>query len=172
MKRTPIAADASRASAALTTAAAVDDAPAAAARAVETTAAEVTTGTTIPTLPQGLKIMIKTPQDFAAFGKANLEAFTASTKIWTAGVQDLSKQFAATAKASVEESVAAAKSFSSVKSIKDAIELQTFFSKTAAAKALAESKKLTEASVKLTEQALAPITARVAVAVESFSKAA
>jgi len=36
---------------------------------------------------------------------------------------------------------------------------------------MAESGKMTDASVKLTEQALAPITARVTMAVESFGKA-
>ena len=38
--------------------------------------------------------------------------------------------------------------------------------------AVAESNKLTDASIKLTEQTLAPITARVTVAVETFGKAA
>lgn len=116
--------------------------------------------------------MIKTPQDLVAFGKANLEALTAASKIWTAGVQDLSKQVAETTKASFEESVATAKALTSVKSFKDAIELQTAYGKSAMAKALAESKKLTEASMKLTEASFAPITARVAETVGSFSKAA
>ena len=116
--------------------------------------------------------MINSTVDFATIGKENLEAFTASSKIWMAGVQDLTKQFAATAKASLEESVATFKALSSVKSMQEAIELQTTYSKTAIAKALAESTKLTEASMKLTEQTMAPITARMAVAVGSFSKAA
>jgi phasin family protein len=120
---------------------------------------------------KGLKIMLNTV-DFAAIGKENLEAFTVSSKIWTTGVQDLTKEFAASAKASFEESVAAFKALTTVKSIKEAIELQTSYSKSAVEKALAESKKMTEASLKLTEQAMAPITARVAVAVGSFSKAA
>jgi phasin family protein len=119
-----------------------------------------------------MKTMINSTVDFATIGKENLEAFTTSSKIWMAGVQDLTKQFAATAKASLEESVATFKALSTVKSVKEAIELQTSYSKTAIAKALAESTKLTEASMKLTEEALAPITARMAVAVGAFSKAA
>jgi hypothetical protein len=39
-------------------------------------------------------------------------------------------------------------------------------------KSMTESGKLTDASMKLTEQAMAPITARVTVAVEKFAKAA
>ena len=38
--------------------------------------------------------------------------------------------------------------------------------------AMAETGKLTDASVKLTEQALAPITARVTLAVEKFGRVA
>jgi phasin family protein len=124
------------------------------------------------TLTQGMKTMINSNIDFAAIGKDNLEAFTTSSKIWTAGVQDLSKQFAASAKASLEESVAAFKALTTVKSVKEAIELQATYGKSAVAKALAESARLTEASKKLTEEALAPITARISVAVGSFSKGA
>jgi phasin family protein len=146
----------------------VAEAPVALAQASEAAAPTPTPST--PT--QGMKIMINSTVDFAAIGKENLEAFTASSKIWMAGVQDLTKQFAETTKASLEESVAAFKALSTVKSVKEAIELQTSFSKTAISKALAESTKMTEASMKLTEQAMAPITARMAVAVGSLSKAA
>jgi phasin family protein len=145
----------------------VSDAP-----VTPTLAIETTVHTPTSTHTQGMKTMMNSTVDFAAIGKENLEAFTASGKIWAAGMQDLTKQFAATAKASMEESVATFKAFSGVKSLKEAIELQSTYSKTAIATALAESKKLTEASMKLTEQAMAPITARMAVAVGSISKAA
>jgi hypothetical protein len=56
--------------------------------------------------------------------------------------------------------------------LKDAIELQTSFARSALENTMAESGKLTDASIKLTEQTLAPITARVTVAVEKFAKAA
>jgi phasin family protein len=168
MSKNPTALVRPRAIAATSIATVVDDAPATPARAIETAAPMLTPTTTT----QGIKTMINNTVDFAAIGKQNLEAITASSKIWTAGVQDLTKQFAATAKASLEESVAAFKALTTVKSVKEAIELQTAYSKTAVAKALAESTKLTEASRKLTEEALAPITARMGVAVGSFSKAA
>jgi hypothetical protein len=59
-----------------------------------------------------------------------------------------------------------------VKSLKDAIDLQTSFARATLEKTLAESGKLTDASMKLTEQTLAPITARVSLAVEKFAKSA
>ena len=127
---------------------------------------------TRPTITQGMKSMMKTTEDFVAFGQANLEAFVKSGQIWSAGVQELTKQFATSAKASFDESVSTFKAISTAKSVKEAMDLQSSFAKAALEKAMAESNKLTDASIKLTEQTLAPITARVTVAVETFGKAA
>jgi len=127
---------------------------------------------TPPTITQGIKTMMKTTEDFVAFGQANLEAFVKSGQIWSAGVQELTKQIATSAKASFDESVSTFKAMSTVKSVKEAIDLQSNFAKAALEKAMSESNKLTDASIKLTEQTLAPITARVTVAVETFGKAA
>jgi phasin family protein len=127
---------------------------------------------TQPTITQGIKSMMKTTEDFVAFGQANLEAFVKSGQIWSAGVQELTKQIASSAKASFDESVSTFKAMSTAKSVKEAMDLQSNFAKAALEKAMAESNKLTDASIKLTEQTLAPITARVTVAVETFGKAA
>ena len=112
----------------------VADAPVTSTQAAETT----TPPHTSPKQTQGIRTMINSSVDFAAIGKENLEAFAASGKIWAAGVQDLTKQFAATAKASLEEFVATFKALTSVKSVKEAIDLQSTYGKTAVAKALAE----------------------------------
>ena len=69
--------------------------------------------------------MIKSTEDFVAFGQANLEAFVTSGKIWAAGIQDLTKQFTTTAKASFDESVTNLKAVSTAKSIKEAIDMQS-----------------------------------------------
>jgi phasin family protein len=121
---------------------------------------------------QGMNTMIKSTQDFVALGQGNLEALVKSGQIWTAGVQELMKQFAETAKASFDDSVATFKAISSAKSVTEAMDLQSKLATSVAGKALAESNKLIDASIKLTEQTLAPITARVTSAVETFGKAA
>jgi phasin family protein len=115
---------------------------------------------------------MKTAEEFVAFGQGNMEAFAKSGQIWAAGIQDLQKQMAATAQASFQEAVATFKAMASSKSLKDAFDLQTSVARGAIEKTLAESGKMTDASLRLTEQALAPITARVTLAVEKFSKAA
>jgi phasin family protein len=123
-------------------------------------------------LKEGMEKAMKTAEEFVAFNQGNVEAIVKSGQIWASGVQDLSKHFAAAAKASMDEGMAAFKALTAVKSLKDAIELQTSFARSALEKTMAESGKLTDASIKLTEQTLAPITARVTVAVEKFAKAA
>lgn len=121
---------------------------------------------------QGMEKAMKTAEEFVAFSKGNVEAFVQSSQIWFTGVQDLSKHVAAAAQASMEEGISNFKALTTVKSLKDAIELQASFARSAMEKTVAESSKLTDASFKLTEQALAPLTARVTVAVEKLSKAA
>ncbi len=65
--------------------------------------------------------------------------------------------------------MSAFKAMTSVKSVKEALELQTSFARASMEKAVSESGKLTEHSLKLAEQAFAPISARVNAAVETFS---
>ena len=116
--------------------------------------------------------VIKGAEEFVAFGQANVEAFMKSSQILATGLQDLGKHVAATAQAQYDEAVANAKALTSVKSVKEAFDLQTSLAKAGFEKALAETGKLTDASVKLAEQVSAPIAARVTVAVEKFGKAA
>ena len=121
---------------------------------------------------EGMEKAMKTAEELMVFGQGNVEAMVKSGQIWAAGVQDISKQMAATAQASFDETMATFKALSSVRSLKDAIDLQTGLARSTLEKTLSESGKLTDASFKLTEQALAPITARVTLAVEKFAKSA
>lgn len=127
---------------------------------------------TTPNHLPGMKTMIKSTEDFVALGQANMEAFVKSGQIWAAGVQELMKQFASATKVSFDESASAFKAISSAKSITEAMDLQSKFASSTVAKTLAESNKFIDASIKLTEQTLAPISARVTGAVETFGKAA
>lgn len=114
---------------------------------------------------------IKGTEELVAFGQGNVEAFVKSSQILSTGLQDLSKQFAATAQASVDEAVSTFKALSGVKSLKEAIDLQSSVAKSNLEKAIAESGKLTDATVKLAELAFAPLTQRFTLATEKFTKA-
>ena len=89
-----------------------------------------------------------------------------------AGVQDLTKHLVSIATVSYEDAVATAEALGAAKSVKEAIDLQGAHAQASISKVVSEAKKVADASVKLTEQAMAPLTARVAVAVETFAKAA
>ncbi len=115
---------------------------------------------------------MKSTEEMVSFGQGNVEAVMKSSQIWATGMQDLSKHFAATAQAQLDETMATLKALSSVKSLKEALELQSTLAKTAMEKMMAEGGKLTDASMKLAEQAIAPITARVTLATEKFGRTA
>jgi len=115
---------------------------------------------------------IKSTEDLVAFNQGNVEAFMKSSQIWATGLQDLGKLFAANAQAQIEESVDTVKALTSVKSLKEAVDLQSSLAKSTVEKLVAETGKLSDASLKLAEQALAPLTARVTLAAEKFGKVA
>ena len=132
-----------------------------AAKALEASQAKIT---------ENMEKATKTAEQMMAFGQGNMEAMVKASQIYVTGVQDISKQFAASSKASLKEAVAFTKSLTGVKSVKEAIDLQTGFTKSSIEKAVSETNKLTDASVKLAEQTIAPITARITLAIENFSK--
>jgi phasin family protein len=121
---------------------------------------------------EGVEKAMKTAEELVSFSQGNVEAVVKAGQIWAAGVQDLSKQVAATAQATFDETISTFKALTTVKSLKDAYDLQAAYARSAMEKTMAESGKLADSSFKLTEQALAPLTARVTLAVEKFAKAA
>jgi phasin family protein len=121
---------------------------------------------------EGMEKAMKTAEEMMSFSQGNIDAVMKSSQIWAAGIQDLSKQWAATAQTAMGETMTTIKAMSSVKSLKEAIDLQTSLARSSMEKVMAESGKFTDASVKLAEQTMAPLAARVTLAVETFSKTA
>jgi len=115
---------------------------------------------------------MKTAEEFVSFNQGNIEALIKSGQILVSGIQDLGKQVAAQAQARLEEGMATFRALGSVKSVKEAIDVQATYVRSSVEKAMADTGRLTDASFKLAEQAIAPLTARVTLAVEKFSKAA
>jgi len=151
----------------------------AASKAIETTVSNLKTSAaqaaagfteTQAKMKDGMDKAMKTAEELVAFNQGNLEAVMKSGQIWAAGVQDLSRLMAATAQSSFEETVSTFKALSGVKSLKDAMDLQANLARSTMEKTFSESGRLTDASFKLAEQALAPITARMTMAVEKFAK--
>jgi phasin family protein len=111
---------------------------------------------------------MKNAEQLMTFGQGNLEAMMKSGQILAAGMQDMAREFAARAQASFEEGMNSFRALSTVKSLKEAVDLQTGFARTAIEKAMAESGRLAEQSLKLVEQASAPLSARMTAAAEAL----
>ncbi|RAI58515.1 phasin family protein [Roseicella frigidaeris] len=114
--------------------------------------------------------LFKAAEEAAEFSRGNLEAVAKATQLYVAGVQDLGKQTLALVQGLTDHTVAGAKALGSVKSLKEAAEVQASFARTAMEKSFAETAKLQEAALKLAEASFAPISARMTLAVEKFSK--
>jgi phasin family protein len=121
-------------------------------------------------LTEILEKTVKNSVEILAFNQGTLEAVIKSTRIYSTGFQDISKQLTASGKATVDESVAFTQSLVGVKSGKEAFELQTGFIKASIENAVSERKKIIDAMVKLAEQAFAPLNTRFRLALETFGK--
>jgi phasin family protein len=113
---------------------------------------------------------VKNYEAYTAFTKGNVDAVVQSSTVAVKGLEDLSKATIAYGQSSLESSVAASKAALGAKSLRELTELQTSFTKSSLETAVAETTKLSELSVKVTKDAIEPLTARVKVAVEQFSK--
>jgi phasin family protein len=114
----------------------------------------------------------KSFEDIAKFSKENLDAVVSASTVYAKGFETVGKAFYALSQETVEASAAVAKAMLGVKTLKEAVDLQTDFAKTTFDKFVAEGTKLSEMSIKVANEALEPINARVNVAVEKFLKPA
>ena len=122
------------------------------------------------TMRDGVQKAWKSAEDMYAFTQGNLEAFAKASQIWVTGLQDMSQGMAAVARTSMDETVGTFKALASVKSVKEAVDLHSSLARTVMEKVVAQGSQLTESSVKLSEQAFAPINARLTLATEKFGR--
>ena len=113
---------------------------------------------------------MKTTEQIVSFGQGNVEAMMKSNQVLAAGMQDLTRQIAATTQASIDEAMSGFRAMAGVRSIKDALELQTALARSAMEAAVRQTTQVAEASIKVAEQAMAPIAQRVTLAAGTFSR--
>ena len=130
-------------------------------RAVTTTNAQV---------KKASKAMFAGYGDFSALGQQNIDAMVEAGQIMAVGMESVSRELMSFAKASAEANAAAATKMFSAKTMQEAIDLQNAYARESFDKAVAETGKLTEMSVKLASDAMAPLQSRVNVAVEKLLK--
>lgn len=110
--------------------------------------------------------------DAGEFTKANVEAVVESGKIFFSGAQELLKDNVETGKTVIETVTEDAKKVAAIKSPTELMQLQGEIARRNFDAMVSYGSKRTEAWVKLYNEAFAPISNRVSVAVEKVSKAA
>jgi hypothetical protein len=115
---------------------------------------------------------MKTIQDLMSFSQANFAALAESSRIFTAGMQDLSQRAVALSQAQLAGSLEHLKSLSGVTSVERVVELQTRAMRESLQTSLTETARLAEAALKLAEQSATPIASRAEAALQVFARAA
>ena len=114
----------------------------------------------------------KAAEELNSFARENVEAFVESGKIAAKGFETLTQSAIELAKKNGEAATSAFKSFSSAKSANELLQLQSDFARSQFDKFIADSSKMTEAFVKLSNDVFEPISSRFAVAADKFKTAA
>lgn len=107
---------------------------------------------------------------FVSSGKANIDAVMKSGAVIAKGVQEFNKVWLGLAQDSMQESVAATKALMGCKSVQEMMGVQMDLAKAGYTRIMAENRRLSDISTKLTEEAIEPITKRVNATVETFAK--
>jgi phasin family protein len=110
--------------------------------------------------------------EMTEFTKGNVEAIVESGKILGSGVQDMARGELAVAKGAFETATADLKAMAAVKSPTEFFKLQGEIARRNFDAAVAHYSKNAEVSMKIAGDAFAPISNRMSLAVEKFSKAA
>lgn len=110
--------------------------------------------------------------DAGEFTKGNVEALVESGKILAAGLQSMGKDYVAEGKTAFETVQADIKELAAVKSPADFFKLQGEIMRRNFDAAVAAGSKHSEAMLKLTNDAFAPVSTRVSLAIEKVKKAA
>ena len=109
-------------------------------------------------------------EDVVSFGKNNVDAVMKSNAIFVKGVQDINKALFGLVQSSLGNSVTATQKILGCKTAKEVMDAQADLARAGYAKAVEDSRKITDLSVKLAEEASQPITKQVNAAVEKFTK--
>jgi phasin family protein len=120
----------------------------------------------------GLKQAAGMARTYVDVQRTALETVVKAGQIYGEGLTSLATHAADVNRVQFEHTVAHLKALSGVKSVKEAVTLQTQFARATASRVLSEGSALVEDYLKVTGQALAPVTARVREAAEKVKQAA
>jgi phasin family protein len=121
-------------------------------------------------ISKGAEGVLKATEEAVEFGRGNMDAVTKASQVYIAGVQDISRQAMAMVQSLSDQALDNVKALSAARSLKEAADLQASFARAGFERVMGETAKLQEQSLKLAEQAAAPLTARMTLAMEKLAK--
>ena len=133
--------------------------------------AEQAVALTTENVAKASETALKGYDDLALLGKDNFDALVRTNGIFAKGFETLGKEILAFTQVAIEENVAQTKALMGAKNLKDVVDLQNDFARSRLDQAIAETAKLTELSVQVSNEAMAPIQKRVDATVETLLKA-
>jgi len=113
---------------------------------------------------------VKSSEEALAAAKENLDAVVKAGQLLSKGLQDLSKSVVVLTQGAVEDSLDSTRKLLAAKTLHEAVDLHSAHAKAQIDRMMAEGTRLSEATVKLFEEALNPIQARLHDTVEKLGK--
>ena len=113
---------------------------------------------------------IKSYDELTTLAKGNVDAVVEAGTIVAKGAEEAGRQVASYTQSAFELHVAATKSMLGVKSLQELLALQNSYAKSSLDALIGETTKLQELAVKVTSDAMAPLNARINLAVEKLAK--
>ncbi len=113
---------------------------------------------------------LKTYEEVSKFSKENLDACVTAGTIVAKGFESIGKAWMSYSQEAMETGAQAAKALLGAKTLREAADLQADVAKTLFGRFVAETTKISETAVKVNNDAIEPINARVNVAVEKLFK--
>ena len=110
-------------------------------------------------------------EEFADVAKANVEAFVAAGRIAATGAKSLGQDIVARGREGVEQASEAVKTLAEAKSPTEFFQLQSEIARTSFDRMVSEGSRLTESLVKLTGEAIQPLSNRASQNIERIKNA-
>ena len=109
-------------------------------------------------------------QNHTVIGKAAIDAYVASGNLFAQNLGTFNREVMAFAQAALENSIETARALAGASSLSEAVDLQTKHSQKCFDEFLAQSAKLTELSVELANETIAPLQSNIKETVEKLIK--
>ena len=126
--------------------------------------------TTQDQFAKAAETQLKAADEIAAFGKSNVDAFIQAGTIFFHGFEEIARAMVGITQAQVEASMNTAKSLITAKTVTELTDLQNAYAKSTFDHAVAEATHLSELAIKITNEAIEPLSARVTATIEQMSK--